>query len=381
MRIGLDGLPLNQPLTGVGYYTLELARALAEDSPDSQFNIISPRPYVFENPARDGLPPNIKLVRARTNLLTRRWWSIGLPRYLAKHPVDVFHGTNFEVPLWSNGRCATVITIHDLSLFLHPRTHQARNVRRARRRLPRMADAATLIITPTKSVRDEVCELLRIARERVFAVPEAARQVFRPMPAVEATIIRKRLGIGDDFLLFVGTIEPRKGLQTLLRAFEQIAEGNKTLQLVMAGQRGWLAQELLKEISESTFADRIKLTGYLNDEELRALYSSCRIFVYPSIYEGFGLPPLEAMACGAPVIVSCIASVVEVCAEAALLIEPKSVSSLIIGINKLLDDQNLRSQLIAAGRRQAAQTSWSRTAELTQAVYEEAMKRFREQHA
>jgi glycosyltransferase involved in cell wall biosynthesis len=384
MRIGLDGLPLTQQLTGVGYYTLELARALAEDSPDSQFNIISPRPYVFQNPTlsgRDGLPPNITLVRARTNLVTRRWWSIGLPRYLAKHSLDVFHGTNFEVPLWTNGQCATVITIHDLSLLLHPRTHLARSVRRAQRRLPRMAAAATLIITPTKSVRDEVCEHLGIAREKVFAVPEAARRVFRPMALHEATVIRRRLRISDDFLLFVGTIEPRKDLRTLLQTFEEVAQVHKTLQLVIAGKRGWLVEDLLKQIGESSFADRIKLTGYLNDEELRALYSSCRIFVYPSIYEGFGLPPLEAMACGAPVIASRATAVVEACGEAALLIEPRSVRSLIIGINKLLDDQNLRSQLIATGRRRAAQTSWSRTAELTRTVYEEAIKRFRERHA
>jgi len=381
MRIGLDGLPLTQQLTGVGYYTLELARALAEDSLDSQFNIISPRPYVFQNPAlsgRIGLPPNITLVRARTNLVTRRWWSIGLPRYLAKHPLDVFHGTNFEVPLWTNGRCATVITIHDLSLLLHSRTHLARSVLRAQRRLPRMADAATVVITPTKSVREEVCEHLGIAREKVFVVPEAARRVFQPMPAVEAAVTRRRLGIGDDFLLFVGTIEPRKGLETLLRAFEQIAEDNKTLQLVVAGRRGWLFQSLLKEIRESKFSDRIRLTGYLDDEDLRALYSSCRVFVYPSIYEGFGLPPLEAMACGAPVIASRVTAVVEVCGEAALFFEPKSVSSLARTIDNVLDDHNCRKRLISSGLRRASEFSWSQTGNLTRAVYQEAIRRFRE---
>ncbi len=381
MRIGLDGLPLTQQLTGVGYYTLELARALAEDSLDSQFNIISPRPYVFQNPAlsgRIGLPPNITLVRARTNLLTRRWWSIGLPRYLVKHPLDVFHGTNFEVPLWTKGRCATVITTHDLSLLLHPRTHQARNVRRAQRRLPRMAAAATLIITPTKSVRDEVCEHLGIARKKVFVVPEAARQAFRPMAPHEAAVIRRRLRINDDFLLFVGTIEPRKDLRTLVQAFEEVAQVHGTLQLVIAGKRGWLVEDLLKQIRKSRFADRIKLTGYLDDEDLRALYSSCRVFVYPSIYEGFGLPPLEAMACGAPVIASRIASVVEVCGEAALLFESNSVSSLASGIDNVLDDHNCRKRLISSGLRRASEFSWSQTGNLTRAVYQEAIRRFRE---
>src|SRR6266699_5272840 len=381
MRIGLDGLPLTQQLTGVGYYTLELARALAEDSPDSQFNIISPRPYIFQDPAqagRDGLPANITLVRARTNLVMRRWWSIGLPRYLAKHPLDVFHGTNFEVPLWTNGRCATVITIHDLSLLLHPRTHQARSVRRAQRRLPRMADAATIVITPTESVREEVCEHLGITREKVLAVPEAARRVFRPMAPHEAVVIRRRLRINDDFLLFVGTIEPRKDLRTLVQAFEEVAQVHNTLQLVIAGKRGWLVEDLLKQIRKSRFADRIRLTGYLDDEDLRALYSSCRVFVYPSIYEGFGLPPLEAMACGAPVIASRVTAVVEVCGEAALFFEPKSVSSLARTIDNVLDDHNCRKRLISSGLRRASEFSWSQTGNLTRAVYQEAIRRFRE---
>ena len=380
MRIGLDGLPLNQQLTGVGYYTLELARALAEHSPDSQFNIISPRPYIFRDPApsgRDGLPANIRLVSARTNLVTRRWWSIGLPRYLAKHPHDVFHGTNFEVPLWTNSRCATVITIHDLSLLLHPRTHQARSVRRAQRRLPRMADAATIVITPTESVREEVCEQLGITREKVLAVPEAARRVFRPMAPHEAEVIRRRLRINDDFLLFVGTIEPRKDLRTLVQAFEEVAQVHKTLQLVIAGKRGWLVEDLLKQIRKSRFADRIRLTGYLDDEDLRALYSSCRVFVYPSIYEGFGLPPLEAMACGATVITTRIPSVVEVCDDAALLVDPASSTALVREIREVLTNENLRTKLEKASLRRASEYSWKQTAGLTLEVYEEAVKRFR----
>ena len=198
----------------------------------------------------------------------------------------------------------------------------------------------------------------------------------RQRPVVHGHAVIERLGIGDDFLLFVGTIEPRKGLETLLRAFEQIAENNKTLQLVMAGQRGWLAQELLKEIRESSLADRIKLTGYLNDEDLRALYSSCRVFVYPSIYEGFGLPPLEAMACGAPVIASRIKAIEEVCGESAMLLEPRSVNSLATSLNKILNDKNFRAELVSAGRKRAARFSWKRTAELTRAVYAEAAERF-----
>jgi glycosyltransferase involved in cell wall biosynthesis len=382
MLIGIDGTPLNQQLTGVGHYTLELAWAMALAAPNDQFELISPRPYLFEKTDDEGphgLPPNLSLLRAPANFLTRRWWSIGLPRYLSRNSIELFHGTNFEVPLWLTQKLPTVLTIHDLSLLLHADTHRARLARRARRMLPLMTRAATMIITPTENVKSELCEHLRISPDKVVAIPEAARRVFRPMLLDQAEAIRNRLGIGDDFLLFVGTIEPRKDLSTLVRAFEEITRARESgLQLIIAGQQGWLVDDLLKQIDNSPAAERIKLTGYLSDEALRALYSTCRIFIYPSAYEGFGLPPLEAMACGAPVIATRIASIIEVCRDAALMIEPGSVAALTKAISDLLDDEDVRRQLSSAGLRRAAEFSWQRTAQLTRAVYDEAIKRFQQ---
>jgi glycosyltransferase involved in cell wall biosynthesis len=380
MLIGIDGTPLNQHLTGVGHYTLELARAMSLAAPNDQFEIISSRPYLFgKNDAEgpDGLPQNLSLLRAPANFLTRRWWGIGLPRYLSRSSIELFHGTNFEVPLWLTQKLPTVLTIHDLSLLLHADTHRARLARRARRMLPLMTRAATMIITPTENVKRELCEHLRIPPDKIVVIPEAARSIFRPMLPDEAEATRNRLGIGDDFLLFVGTIEPRKNLATLVRAFEEIARARDSgLQLIIAGQHGWLVDDLLNQISKSPAADRIKLTGYLSDEALRALYSTCRCFIYPSTYEGFGLPPLEAMACGAPVIASRIASIVEVCGDAALLIEPKSVDALTKAISDLLGDEDARRRLSSAGLRRAGEFSWQRTAQLTRAVYDEAIRRF-----
>ena len=379
MRIGLDGLPLNQQLTGVGHYTLELARAMALSAPGDHFEVVSPRPYLFDRKfvvRSDAWPPNLTFVQEPTNILTRRWWRVGLPRYLAGSPVDLFHGTNFEVPLWTRQRCPTVLTVHDLSLLLHAETHEARHVRRSRWRLPKMIRAATMIITPSESVRTELREQLRIAEEKVAAVPEAPRAVFQPMPSQEAAAIARRLGIDKEFLLFVGTIEPRKDLATLLRAFAEVAGNRESLRLVIAGRLGWVFDDLLQQIRDSGFADRIKLTGYLDDEELRALYSSCRAFIYPSIYEGFGLPPLEAMACGAPVIAAGIASLVEVCGEAALFFDQRSADSLARAMMEMLDNENVSTGLIKAGRERAAEYSWKRTAQLTRAVYREAIDRF-----
>ena len=379
MHIGLDGIPLTEFKTGVGHYTFELACALARVAPESNFEVVYPSnlpPAIIELDDSISLPANLKIKRVRVGPLGRHWWFTGLPRYVRSSGIELFHGTNYDVPPWR--QCATVLTIHDLSLLIHPETHEKRRVGRSRRRLPLMARAANAVIVPTESVRGEVCEHLRLSAEKVFAVPEAARECFTPMQLEATEDVRRRLGIGDDFLLTVGTIEPRKNLQTLVSAFEEVAVGQShpTLQLVIAGSRGWLSEPLFDALEKSPMRKRIIVTQYLNDEELRALYSSCRAFVYPSIYEGFGLPPLEAMACGAPVIASRIPALEETTGGAALLFNASSDQELARSISKVMEHKNVSEKLVTAGLRQAAKFSWEKTARTTLEVYKEALKRF-----
>lgn len=388
MHIGLDGIPLTAPKTGIGHYTFELAAALARVAPESSFELVYPSTFAPINIAEQdealSLPANLKLTRVRVGPLGRHWWSTGLPRYVRSSGIKLFHGTNYDVPPWR--QCATVLTVHDLSLLIHPETHEKRRVNRFRRRLPLMTRAANALIVPTESVRREVCEHLGLSGEKVFAVPEAARSCFTPMEFEATEDVRRRLGISDDFLLTVGTIEPRKNLTTLVSAFEEHARARplSTLQLVIAGSRGWLSEPLIETVEESPLRKRIVFTQYLNDEELRALYASCRAFVYPSIYEGFGLPPLEAMACGAPVITSRIAALEETTGDAALLIDPTDVGALAVAIADVIDRPELRFTLSATGQKRAAQFTWERTAHMTLEVYDKARekrrKRKREAH-
>lgn len=379
MRIGLDGLPLMPPKTGVGHYTFELARALARVEPSSHFELTYPSTFssirLLENDNQ--LPSNLKLERVRVGPLGRHWWSTGLPNYIRRTGFDIFHGTNYDIPLWR--RCATVLTVHDLSLLIHPETHQNRTVRRARRRVPLMTRTADAVIVPTESVRREVCKHLGVSPEKVFVVPEAARECFQPMEFDATESVRRRLGIGNEFLLTVGTMEPRKNLSLLVAAFGEVASARpeSDLQLVIAGSRGWLSGPLFEAIGKSTARDRILLTDYLHDEDLRALYASCRAFIYPSIYEGFGLPPLEAMACAAPVIVSDIPALRETTGGAALLFDQTRSESLAQKILEVVAGENVRRQLSTAGQRRAAEFSWDRTARLTLDIYRKALEKFR----
>jgi glycosyltransferase involved in cell wall biosynthesis len=373
MHIGLDGLPLTSPKTGVGHYSLELARALAESRPTDHFELLYPSTYPRLN-GNESLP-NLKLERVEVGPLGRHWWSVGLPRHIRQKKLQLFHGTNYEVPLWR--QCATVVTIHDLSLLLHPATHPWRAVARARRRLPTMVRTADAIITPTETIRREVCEHLKAPGDKVFAIPEAARASFRPMQLDETEEVRHKLRVGNEFLLAVGTIEPRKNLSLLISAFDKVtrAQPENNLQLVIAGGAGWLSNSIFEAMEKSTARDRIVLTDYLEDDELRVLYSSCRAFVYPSIYEGFGLPPLEAMACGAPVIASDIAALNETLGEATVFFDPSRADDLAQKILRLVNDESMLRTLSAAGRRRASEFSWEQTAQLTLAVYDGALKR------
>lgn len=364
MDFGLDGIPLNQSLTGVGHYTLELALALARIAPQDRFELVSPLPSLY----RPELPPNLHITQARVNRVSRRfWWQVGLSRYIKRSRFSAFHGTNYSVPLRKS--CPTIVTIHDLSLLLWPQTHEQHLVRRARLRLPLMARRADAIIVPSQSIKSEVCEHLGIDTSKITVIPEAPRSSFWPVPIEETVAVRRRLKIDDDFILFVGTIEPRKNLLTLVRAFEAVLRNGVQTQLVLVGNEGWLTGELHGFLKSADVRERVRFTGYLADDDLRALYSSCRVFVYPSLYEGFGLPLLEAMACGAPVITSNIPVIRETVRDVALLISPTDVDDLARSIKHLLEDPAEREQRSAAGKQHASKFSWEKAAAATLNVY------------
>jgi len=371
MKIGIDGIPLSQPKTGVGHYTFEIASGVAAAYPNDEFQVVSQIPFA---PGAISLElKNLEFIHQPVNEVTKHWWTIGLPRYIARHSIDLFHGTNYDVPVW--GSVPTVLTIHDLSLLLFPETHEERRVKRARRRLPVMARLATRIIVPTESVKREVEEHFPIALGKVVVVHEAPRKCFVPMPKSIAKQTTARLVVEDLFILYVGAIEPRKNLKTLVKAVEEVYRVTEHRpQLVIAGPTGWKSDDLLSYVDQSPIKDRLLLTGYLGDEDLRALYSACTVMNYPALYEGAGLPPLEAMACGAPVITSDARAVVEMVADGALSVAATDHKALANAIVELLTDSRRREELSQRGLRRSAQFTWERAATSTYQTYLDALK-------
>lgn len=264
-----------------------------------------------------------------------------------------------------------VVTVHDLLPLRSPElfTRQTRIhtrlyapfVRRARR-----------IITPSQYTRAEVIELLDVAPERVVAIPHGLPSRFRPRQP-DRDALAKDLGISGRYVLAAGTLEPRKNLATALRAFSEVAATLEEVQLVIAGGRGWRNTAFETALSDSRVADRVRLTGFVSDERLVELYAGAACFVFPSLAEGFGLPPLEAMACGAPVIVGAGTALSEVIADAGLAVDATDAEALAAQMRRVLEDDALAGALRSAGLAHAKRFSWDRAAQATEQVYRDAL--------
>lgn len=368
MRVALDAIPLVAAKTGIGHYTDALAEALARIHTDHQFTLLSPFDFAF--PVTPATPPNLNKVYFPVRSIFRRWWLVGASALMQISPYDVFHGTNYCIPVFAP--CPTVVTVHDLSLFRRSQTHEDDNVRRGKRRIPIMIRRATAIIAPSEWTRREILEHFRIAPERVRVIPEAARREMRPLTADEGAAVRQKHGLDGPYLLFVGTIEPRKNLPVLLRAYDELLRRTSHRpKLVICGGGGWKNDEVYRLVTELGLGEMVRFLGYVVDEDLPALYSGAECFIYPSIYEGFGLPPLEAMACGTPVITSNASSLPEVVGDSGLMHEPEDYQGLTARLVEILGERSTADHLRQSGLTRARLFSWDRAARETQALYDE----------
>jgi alpha-1,3-rhamnosyl/mannosyltransferase len=376
MRVALDGQPLLAPLTGVGHYTRQLVQALARTDENHRLYVLAPYPLHI---VRRRAPRLSGFTEPNVELVVPGWWTTMRARlqrrlgcepelsYGIDPPCDVFHATNNIFP-YRVRAAHSVLTIHDLTLLLFPEWHPAERLARMVPALEPAVVRASHIITPSRSTRDDVLKLLPVDPERISVVPEGVAPIFAPRPAGEVAARLAPLGLrAGEYLLFVGTIEPRKNLLRLLQAMELTA--STTGPLVLAGGHGWNDTAIRVTVERLERTGRVRSLGYVPDELRPVLLTGARAFVYPSLYEGFGLPPLEAMACGTPVLTSNVSSLPEVVGDAALFVNPDDVDALATALARLWRDETLRADLRARGLAQARQFSWERTARLTLDVY------------
>jgi len=285
-------------------------------------------------------------------------------RFIRHARFDLYHGTAFTpAAIWN---IPQVFTLYDLSLLKYREMHPKERIWFSDVFLKRRLGYASHIITISDFIRCEILDELHLPAEKVTAIPLAPDLFFFPRKRGKAEVVVEALGLPRDYILFVGTLEPRKNLPILIKA---AAVCESDIPIVLVGWEGWGSEEWLEMVKDQGLRSRIFTTGYVDEESLACLYSNALALVFPSLYEGFGLPVLEAMACGCPVICSDAASLPEVAGNAAILIDPAEFEDLAVAIDRVVSDSALRMDLIKKGFERAGQFSWERTAKQTLEVF------------
>jgi len=296
------------------------------------------------------------------------WEQVIQPRAVARIGADVVHGPAFVGPLASP--CPLVITIHDLSFIRFPRLFRRSNRLYLTVMTRLSARRSSRLIAVSEHTAKESAQLLGVDRNKITVVYHGVDARFRPLPEDEVAAFRERRGLPEAFVLFVGTLEPRKNLERLIEAFAQLKRSE--YKLIIAGGKGWLFDDLFAKVDELGLSDVVLFPGYVSNDELALWYNAATIFAYPSVYEGFGMPVTEAQACGTPVVTSITSSLPEAAGEAAILVDPYDVEAIAAGMKQIIDDNDLRRQLGEQGVKHTERFTWSQTARDTANVYQRA---------
>lgn len=376
MKIVFDITPLGRVQTGIGYYTFNLIEHLLKLAPENKYAFLGRSTQSDSiQQVMSSLSPLINehemyLSKVPLKVYYYLWKYLGVSLSdLIIKGGGIYHGTSY-LPL-ATKRGKNVITIHDLTFLLDKHRADKTAGSFLVREIRTAAHKSDHIITDSRSTRDDVIELLDINPDKVTSIPLAAsseRFTFLNDEQSKLTIQAKFAG-GNPFILYVGTLEPRKNLVRLVKAYSLLRKRGCTHKLVLAGKRGWCYEEIFATIRQLKLEEHVLIPDYIPAEYLNPLYNAAEVFVYPSLYEGFGLPVIEAMSCGTPVITSNISSLPEVAGEAGVLIDPEDTEGLAQAMEKVLTSNELHQTLRERGIKQAAIFSWNRTAAQTLEVY------------
>lgn len=365
MRIAVDAHAIGQHLTGNEVYVRSLLNAFAARDRDCDFIA-----YLSANQASESLPANIRTRRVATNPFLRLGFDLAMK--VREDAPDLLH-VQYTAPLGCS--VPVVVSVHDVSFLEHPEYFTRDRALQLQWTVRRTVRRAARILTGTEFSRRSILKVYGdLDEEKVVAVPNAAASEFRPISREAATaMVRDRYSVSAPYILSVGDLQPRKNQIGLIRAFARLVHAYPHLKhhLVLAGKETWFADRVREAARESGVAERIHFFGFVSDRDLLQLYNACEVFVFPSFYEGFGLPALEAMACGRAVVCSNTSSLPEVVDGAAILFDPYAVDEIVRAIADLLLDAELRARMERLGLQRAAHFSWQKTAERTLEVFRE----------
>jgi len=374
IRIGIDISRTVEEATGVGYYAKNLVHALAKVDSENDYLLYGifydcyPKEW---KKAPVPKSPNFRLHQEHSLswFVKKRWENGGRYKEKLLGEIDLLHSTAYTMPLVSHLK--VVVTIHDLSCFTHPQHHTEANYQFVTRNVHQAARRASFIIADSENTKREIIRFLHVPEERVEVIYLAAGEAFNEKCSPESiTQIKNKYGIRKPYLFALGSVEPRKNVGSALIAFKALIEIRKIdYQFVIAGGKGWKNEAFYQLLKKLNIDDYLIFTGYVPEEDLPALYQGAEIFVYPSFYEGFGLPVLEAMASRVPVITSNTSSLPEVAGDAALLVNPIEIFELYEAMEALATKPQLREELKVKGKEQSKNFSWEKTAVETLEIY------------
>jgi len=371
LRIGIDATALPLQRTGVANYVFGLLRGLAAVDRDGGYVIFAKPEHVAEF-GIDQSNFEFVPIDLPARGLRLAWEQVGLPKRVREHRLQLLHSPHYTMPLSHPVR--SVVTFCDMTFVLYPEVHQL--VKRTY--FPAMmrwsARHADRLITISESTRDDLVRLWGIDPARVTPVPLAAGAEYQPAaPATIASVCARYSLPPRGYVLYLGVLEPRKNVDQLVAAFGRMTGRFPDLLLAIAGKRGWMYDRIFSQVEALGLADRVRFTGYVPEEDLPGLYGGARLFTYPSRYEGFGLPVLEAMRCGVPVVTTNVSSMPEVAGDAALLVDPDDVAGLADAMMRILESSSLAEDLARRGRLRATSFSWERCATETRQVYQQVL--------
>lgn len=375
MNIGVNALLMGGTRAGIGNYIYNLLKALACVDADNNYQVFVNEQYPAGLRAHNQEPVPVNLI-SQGSWARILWEQVMLPLSVAKRDIDIMHFPDYSLPVLLESK-PSIITVHDLTYKLFPETFSRGKLLTKLALLGPSLRKAAGIIAVSGNTKKDLIELCGVSPERITVIHNGVDlEVFRPM---ESGKMREQLAVKYNlepgYILYVGTLEPRKNITTLIKAFKMLRESHRLPhKLVIAGGKGWLYREIFRAVSELGLKQEVLFTGYIPADELPLFYNGAGVFVYPSLYEGFGLPPLEAMACGVPVVTSDCSSLPEVVGETGIMVNPTDVEALSDAIERILTDRQLAETLSVQGLKRAQEFTWEESARKTMAVYTEVKK-------
>lgn len=365
MKILVNGLIIDKHKAGIGQYSSNVIKNLL-DREENEYSVIMQKSVSEHN-------SKIISVNDFKNSRERIFFEqFILPSKYSKK-FDLIHYLDYSSP-YINMKTPFITTIHDLSFYKYPETFSYGSMKIKQILTPKSIKRADKIIAVSESTKRDIVRLFPEADEKIRVIYQAVTGFNRVENRNEVKQVTSKYGITGQYILGVGTIEPRKNLKSLIKAFKQVHKKFKDIKLVLVGKKGWLYDEFFSQLDKDDLKDNIIYTGYVEQEDLKYIYSGAECFIYPSLYEGFGLPPLEAMSCGVPVIVSNSSSLPEVVGKAGILVNPLDIDEITQSIINVLSNINLKNKLIDAGLEQSKQFNWNNSIEKIVDVYNEILR-------